>query len=227
MNKLNLQDEINRVEKALAIAQKRERDIATKNVNKNEIQEPELSDEDIEPPQQQEETQEETPQKEQVNEEIPDNQDEDIESPSKLERTENVDSDENVKSGKKKKKRKSRRTKKYISESESSESSSDDDQYTIEFVVNRIHDQIKFFQKNIYRLISKYKSQVFDTDEVEQLNEMYADEEEDFHSSYEESINILPIDVDLPEKIYTKFEKELEKITKKWNSFIQRLEIVK
>ena len=224
MNKLNLQDEISRVEKALAIAQQREKDISKKIVNKNNIEEPDYSDDD-EP--QQENTQE--PEPDIQEQEIQPDSKPDIQTEEKPDIQTETEPDiqtESQPEPEKKKKRTKKSRKRYYSSSES-ESDSDDDQYTIEFVINRIHDQIKFFQKNIYRLITKYKNQVFDTEEIEELNGMYEEEEEDFHNAYDESIGILPIDVDLPEKFYSKFEKELEKITKKWNSFIQRLEIVK
>lgn len=217
MNKLNLQDEISRVEKALAVAQKRESDNKNNITNKNVIEEPDFSDdnendtitEDVHPPVIENEVEkpiiENENEQEQEQQEVPDIKEVDEKPKSKS---------------------KSKSKSKYF-QSESESESESDDEYTIEFVVNRIHDQIKFFQKNIYRLITKYKNQIFDEEELTELNDLYIEEEEDFHNSYEESIGILPTDTDLPDKFYNKFEKEVERIQNKWNSFIQRLEIVK
>ena len=125
----------------------------------------------------------------------------------------------------KKKKNKKKNKKKIVSESESESSESDDDE--IDFVVKRISDSLNFYTKTVYRMISKYRDYIFDEDELNNLHELYLDELEDFHKSYEHSLNLLPNDVDIPDKIYQKFQKNLNKVEKKWNTFISKLEIVK
>ena len=127
----------------------------------------------------------------------------------------------------KKKKKKKKNKKKILSESESESSETDDDEIKIDFVVKRISDSLNFYTKTVYRMISKYRDYIFDEDELNNLHELYLDELEDFHKSYEHSLNLLPNDVDIPDKIYQKFQKNLNKVEKKWNTFISKLEIVK
>ena len=127
----------------------------------------------------------------------------------------------------KKKKKKKKNNKKIVSESESESSESDDNEIKIDFVVKRISDSLNFYTKTVYRMISKYRDYIFDEDELNNLHELYLDELEDFHKSYEHSLNLLPNDVDIPDKIYQKFQKNLNKVEKKWNTFISKLEIVK
>lgn len=127
----------------------------------------------------------------------------------------------------KKKKKKKKNKKKILSESESESSETDDEEIKIDFVVKRISDSLNFYTKTVYRMISKYRDYIFDEDELNNLHELYLDELEDFHKSYEHSLNLLPNDVDIPDKIYQKFQKNLNKVEKKWNTFISKLEIVK
>lgn len=127
----------------------------------------------------------------------------------------------------KKKKKKKKNNKKIVSESESESSETDDEEIKIDFVVKRISDSLNFYTKTVYRMISKYRDYIFDEDELNNLHELYLDELEDFHKSYEHSLNLLPNDVDIPDKIYQKFQKNLNKVEKKWNTFISKLEIVK
>lgn len=127
----------------------------------------------------------------------------------------------------KKKKKKKKNKKKILSESESESSETDDEEIKIDFVVKRISDSLNFYTKTVYRMISKYRDYIFDEDELNNLHELYLDELEDFHKSYEHSLNLLPNDVDIPDKIYQKFQKNVNKVEKKWNTFISKLEIVK
>ena len=127
----------------------------------------------------------------------------------------------------KKKKKKKKNKKKILSESESESSETDDEEIKIDFVVKRISDSLNFYTKTVYRMISKYRDYIFDEDELNNLHELYLDELEDFHKSYEHSLNLLPNDLDIPDKIYQKFQKNLNKVEKKWNTFISKLEIVK
>ena len=127
----------------------------------------------------------------------------------------------------KKKKKKKKNNKKIVSESESESSETDDEEIKIDFVVKRISDSLNFYTKTVYRMISKYRDYIFDEDELNNLHELYLDELEDFHKSYEHSLNLLPNDVDIPDKIYQKFQKNVNKVEKKWNTFISKLEIVK
>jgi hypothetical protein len=197
----DLQKEINKVKSQLA-----------------QIEEPDNDSSSDEDKQEEKEEQTET---EEVKEEVK----EETKNDPVIDEPEEDDEEEKPK---KKSKKKSKRTKKkVVYESSSDEESSEDDSYTIEFVINRIHDQLKFFQKIVYRMISKYKGEVFDKEEVEELNEMFEEEQETFHNSYDEALNILPFGADLHEKIYNKFEKELDKIQKKWNTFLTKLEVVK
>ena len=127
----------------------------------------------------------------------------------------------------KKKKKKKKNNKKIVSESESESSESDDNEIKIDFVVKRISDSLNFYTKTVYRMISKYRDYIFDEDELNNLHELYLDELEDFHKSYEHNLNLLNDDLDIPDKIYQKFQKNLNKVEKKWNTFISKLEIVK
>jgi len=203
---LNLESKISNIKKKLELEEPDISDISDSSESESENEEEnekKTMNQSVVEVRQEEIKQEDTVE---TNEEEKDENKETVDEPTKLERTKKVDE--------------------ASYDNNDDDESDDEDTHIIEFVINKIDDNLKFFQKTIYKLIARYQKQQLMEDDVVELCETYDEELESFEDEYEHCLLILPQDKGLPDKIYDKFEKTLYKIEKKWNSFLLKINLV-